>query len=111
MRRRKGPKDARIVAVEAKPRVLYFSAEWCRPCVAFGPRVEAAAKAEGVELVKIDVDDPPIEYKATAGKIRSVPTLVWVGDRPGAQRLVGAVNAEALRAWFKTGVEDAQRRD
>ena len=95
--------------VTAPSRVIYFSATWCQPCKAFGPRVEAVAKACGVAVTKVDVDDPPAEYKNVADWVRSVPHLRWVGDRPGAQTLVGAVSKEKLTEWMKAGVADAGR--
>lgn len=101
--------DADEAASRGTPTVLYFSATWCQPCVAFGPRVDELAKAAGVDVIKIDVDDPPIEFAQEAKSIRSVPLLRWVGDRPGAQSLSGAVKRETLAEWFKIGVEDSKR--
>ena len=92
-----------------KPTVIYFSAPWCMPCWTFGPLVEKLAKETGVTLVKVDVDDPPVEYKDEAGALRSVPVLSWVGDRPGVQRQFGALKRETLLEWFKVGVEDSKR--
>ena len=111
MKKRKGSGrgKAKLAATPSKPTVVYFSAPWCAPCKAFGPLVEKLAKETGVTVVKVDVDDPPEAYKDEAALLRSVPALSWVGDRPGTQRLMGAVGEVALRNWMKAGVEDSKR--
>lgn len=109
--RRDFTEHKREAKVDAKtaPTVLYFSAPWCAPCRTFGPMLAEEAKAAGVTLVKIDVDNPPVTYKDEAGSVRSVPLTRWVGDRPGAVSLSGAVKRETVREWLKVGVEDSKR--
>ena len=91
----------------SKPLVLYFTAKWCAPCRVFGPILRKAAREAGVRVVTLDIDKQ--ELLTAKYKVRSLPTLIWVRDRPGAQRLTGAASASVLDTWLKVGAEDAKR--
>jgi thioredoxin 1 len=79
--------------------VVDFWAEWCGPCKALGPVLEAAAAKTGVEVVKMNVDEnleTPVQYG-----IRGIPTLIaFKGGQPVAT-LVGMQEQGALEAWLK----------
>jgi len=74
-----------------RPVVVDFTAEWCAPCRALAPVLDALARerAGEVKVVRLDVDANP----ATAERfgIRSMPTLLFFRDGKVAQQLVGAV--------------------
>src|SRR5262245_52191608 len=58
------------------PVMVEFTADWCQPCQAIAPEVEAFAKeVEGkVKVVKVDIDKSPIIARQL--RIQSVPTFM-----------------------------------
>ena len=79
------------------PVLLEFSAEWCQPCKAIAPEVQAFAKEmEGkLSVRKIDIDRSPLLAREL--RIQSVPTfMVFVQGRP-VDAVVGAVGKKKLR--------------
>lgn len=58
------------------PVLVDFMADWCPPCRAIGPELEAVAKqVEGrARIVKLNVDHHP-DIEAAYG-VRSIPTLI-----------------------------------
>ena len=79
-----------------QPVLVDFWAEWCAPCRMIAPTIERVAGeyAGRARVVKVNVDDSP----ATAQKygIKSIPTLILFSEGKEAERVVGAVGAEAL---------------
>ena len=73
-----------------------FCAEWCGPCIALGPTIEAlATDYEGkVNVGKLNVDQNP----ETAQKfgIRNIPTILLLKDGEIVERLVGAQPKQAF---------------
>lgn len=73
-----------------------FWAEWCGPCIALGPTIEAlATDYEGkVNVGKLNVDQNP----ETAQKfgIRNIPTILLLKDGEIVERLVGAQPKQAF---------------
>ena len=79
------------------PVLVDFYADWCAPCRALAPTLDAlAAELDGqVRIVKVNVDDEPT--LARQYEIRSIPTLVlFVAGEP-ATRISGLASAEQLR--------------
>jgi len=73
-------------------------ADWCGPCHALAPTVDAIARAHAGRLVvgKLDVDANP----ETAGRfeVRSIPTLLLFQRGRLVDRLVGVQSRAAIEA-------------
>jgi len=87
---------------EAKGLVMVdFWAEWCGPCRAIAPTLEAlASEYEGkVKVTKLDVDS----NQATAAKfnVRSIPMIAFFKDGQHIDTIVGAVPRPAFEAKIK----------
>lgn len=70
--------------------IVDFWAQWCGPCLALAPTIDALAKDyEGkVKVGKLNVDENP----DTAAKfgIRSIPTILFMKNGEVVDKLVGA---------------------
>jgi thioredoxin len=74
-----------------KLEVIDFYADWCGPCKAMSPAIEALMEEysakEGVEIRKSNVDAEPDMAKDF--NVRGIPTLVFMKDGVEAYRVSG----------------------
>lgn len=86
--------------------LLQFSADWCAPCRAMGPTVQALA-AKGYPVRKVNVD----QERALAQRhgVTSLPTFVMLSDGREVGRRVGGASLEQLEQMCRLA-GDATRR-
>ncbi len=87
------------------PVVVDFFAEWCGPCKAMAPALDAVAKemAGKVKIVKVDVDENHGINKQY--RIQAMPTLMIFKDGKVAATQVGAlVQKRKLEDWINGAV-------
>jgi thioredoxin 1 len=81
-----------------KPIMVDFWAEWCGPCRAVSPILDAIASenSDKLSIVKLNVDDNP----ATAEKygITSIPAMFVFEKGEVVKRVIGAKPKPALEA-------------
>ena len=84
------------VLASDQPVLVDFWANWCGPCHAIAPTLEALAERfEGqATIAKVEIDEQP--QIAETYDIRSVPTLVVFKDGVEVKRFVGATSAGEL---------------
>ena len=84
------------VRTASVPVVVDFYADWCAPCRAMAPHVDAfAAEHAGEVLVlKVDTDQNPGVLQQFG--IRGIPTMIGFRDGREAKRHVGMANPAVL---------------
>ena len=76
-------------------------AEWCGPCKALGPTIDALADqfAGKMKVCKMNVDENPTT--PTQFKIRGIPTLLFFKDGQLVDQLVGNQPKEAIASTIQ----------
>ena len=76
--------------------VIDFHATWCGPCKVLSPILEELDdEIEGVEFVKLDVDQHP--EIAGANGVMGVPTVVMLKGGEVKERFVGVQPKEVIK--------------
>ncbi|MBI4185603.1 thioredoxin [Candidatus Berkelbacteria bacterium] len=85
-----------LEASKTKPVVVDFWAEWCGPCVAMAPTLEAVSAqfSDQVSFYKHNVDEQPLSPQQYS--VMSIPTLIFFKNGLPASQLVGLVEKETL---------------
>jgi thioredoxin 1 len=89
------------VLKSSQPVLIDFWAQWCAPCRAIGPIVEALAKdyAGQVKVGKVNIDENP--KTPTQYDVRSIPTLLVFKDGKVVGQIVGAVPRPKIEDLLK----------
>ncbi len=79
------------------PVLLEFTADWCQPCKAIAPEVEAFARetAGKAKVVKLDVDKSPTIAQRLG--VQSVPTFMVFSEGRPQDGVVGAIRKDKMR--------------
>src|SRR5450432_3637574 len=79
------------------PVLVEFTADWCQPCKAIAPEVEAFARetAGKAKVVRIDVDKSPVIAQQL--RIQSVPTFMVVAEGRIQDAVVGAIRKKKMQ--------------
>ena len=75
-----------------------FWAEWCGPCRAVSPILDAIAAehSEKIKIVKLNVDDN--QQTAAAYQVLSIPTMILFRNGEVAKKVIGAYPKKRLEA-------------
>ena len=84
------------IVKSSNPVVIDFHATWCGPCKVLSPILEELNdEIEGVEFVKLDVDQHP--QIAGQNQVMGVPTVVILKDGEVKDRFVGVQPKEVIK--------------
>ena len=83
------------------PVVVDFWADWCGPCKAMAPHLDAVADEMSGEMnvAKINVDDNPMA--ASKYGVRGLPTLMIFKGGKVVQTQTGAMSKQRIAEWIK----------
>ncbi len=83
------------------PVLVEFTADWCQPCHAIAPEVEAFAQEMAGKLTVYKVDADKSQILAKQLRVQSLPTFLLFVDQRLGDVQVGALGRKQLRAMVE----------
>jgi len=86
------------------PVLVDFWAEWCGPCRALTPSLDALAAEKGpaIKVVKVNIDENP--NAPTKYGVRSIPTLLIFKNGEVVAQTVGSMPKSDLFKWVENAL-------
>ena len=91
--------DAQVLG-QSKPVLVDFYADWCGPCQAMAPTLDAIANAQGDQLSVVKVDIEANKDLAMTYGVRSIPNLMLFRDGEVVANQVGVSSESQLTQWL-----------
>lgn len=89
--------DAEVIN-EAKTVLVDFYADWCGPCQALAPHIDALSQDKpDLKIVKMNIDENPMT--PSKFNIRSIPTLIIFKGGKVVDTKMGSMPKTALNQW------------
>ena len=95
--------DALIRSAEL-PVLVDFYADWCGPCGAMAPVLDALARDLESELKVVKIDTEQHRGVMEAMNVRSLPTLVLFRGTDVIGQKIGALPPHELRRWVEKAI-------
>ena len=89
------------VLTSDRPVLVDFYADWCAPCRAIAPIVEALSSELGDSLAVVKVDVDRNQELAETYDIRGIPTLMLFKNGKVVETVVGATSGDRLANTIK----------
>ncbi len=95
--------EAEVLASD-KPVLVDFWAEWCGPCKALTPTIDAISSemADKIKVVKVNIEDAP-QTPSKYG-IRGVPTLMVFKGGEIVETHIGGMPKDKLKSWIESAL-------
>ncbi len=92
------------VLKSSQPVLVDFWAEWCGPCRALGPSLDALAQEKGdsLKVVKVNIDESP--NAPSKYGVRSIPTLLIFKNGEVVAQTVGSMPKSDLVKWVDSAI-------
>lgn len=76
-----------------------YGADWCGPCRMLSPIIKNLEKTlKDVDVVDIDIDNPPNEELKALTTIRAIPVIIISRDDVELKRFTGFQTEETIKA-------------
>jgi thioredoxin 2 len=90
-----------LIAASQVPVLIDFCAEWCAPCRAAGPVVEAIAREMAGRAIELKVDTERNPTVAARYSVRGIPNFVVVHRGRMLSQHAGLTDPHVMKGWLE----------